>query len=215
MIINVDELNAYLQEEYYTLQQLANKANVTTDRILELVELQIIPPHSFEVTQSTSIYCNIKGYFIATPVAIKYYNPSIVKWIQTAESLATGKSLSEIAIFIRGYFNKEFKEAMGDAITPGCKGLDHAWRYLMNGTWGICLKEISVASIAKKELSRLKISQLCKLDKPNHQLTLQEKEELKNAIDTYELVTKQFAPHLLPTCSRTLEIEPAVKKYLD
>lgn len=209
------ELNNYLQEEYYTIEQLADKANATKDRILELAELQIIPPHSFEVTQNASIYCNIKGAFNATPVTTRYYNPSIVKWIQNAETMAKEESLAEVAIQVRKKFNQEFRYAMGDVITPGCKGLDHAWRYLMNGTWGICLKEVSVASIASKELSRLKISQICKYDDPNHTLTNQEKEDLKTAINTYEKVTKQFAPHLVPTCSRTLEIEPAVKKYLN
>ena len=36
--MNLKELDAYLQEEYYTCMQLANFAGVTTDRITELVE---------------------------------------------------------------------------------------------------------------------------------------------------------------------------------
>lgn len=212
--MDFDELNNYLQEEYYTLKDLADKARVIPDRVIELVEMQIIPPHSYEVTQNASIYCNIKGAHLAKPIMTKYYNPSIIAWIQNAELLARGKSLSEIAVYVREQFNQEFKEAMGESITPGCKGVDHAWRYLMNGTWGICLKEISVSSLANKELSRLKISQLCKLDDSEHKLADNEQDELKEAVATYERVTKKFAPHLVPTCSRTLEIEPAVKKYL-
>ena len=36
--MHLNELNTYLQEEYYTLEQMADVTGVTTDRIIELAE---------------------------------------------------------------------------------------------------------------------------------------------------------------------------------
>ncbi len=122
--MDFDELNNYLQEEYYELKDLADNARVRIDRVIELVEMQIIPPHSYEVTQNTSIYCNIKGIYLTKPIATKYYNTSIVAWIQNAELLTREKSLSEIATYVREQFNQEFKKAMvlsGTRIITHCK----------------------------------------------------------------------------------------------
>ena len=205
----------YLQQEYLTIKQLAQCSAVSEDRILELIEMQCIPPHSYEISSITTISCQIREISPVEIVITRYYNASIKNWIINAEQLILqGLSLVEVASKIKADFEKDFHQAFDSMVTPGCQGFDNAWRYLMNGTWGICLKEISVQSMAKKELSRLKIAQLCKMDEPGHTLSEDEKQVLRQAVKDYESVTKAFSPYLIPTCSRTVEVEPAVAKYL-
>lgn len=98
-------------------------------------------------------------------------------------------------------------------ITPGCDGFNAAWRYLMNGTWGVCLQKINMASIGKKELSRLKIANLVS-SATNQQLNEAEKVELQQAIDDYNSAAKEFIPYFAPQSSRCREIETAKDNYL-
>ncbi len=204
----------YLEAEYLSLSRLAKTAKITTDRVKELEETQCIPGHSYAISRAASVICTLKGAYTENSELDKFYNPSIVKWIERAESLAKDLSLTDVAMQIRNEFNQEFNKVFGHTITPGCKGLDHAWRYFINGTWGICLKDISIACMANKEMSRLKIASLVKMNDAAHELSKVEKLELQEAVNTYESATKLFPPHLLPTCSRTCEVEPAVRKYL-
>lgn len=201
----------YLCKNYYTLPQLVEYTSVDDKKILTLIEHQCIPPHSYEIRNITNFFNAIIEYAVNTPT-IRYYHPSLVKWILKAVNLTHQHSLSEVAKLIREEFNKEFNVAFGDESTPGCENLDKAWEYLMNGTWGICLKQLSVEYMAKKQLSRKKIAQIVKGD-PEHQLSTQERVELKAAIDLYNSVASDFDPYFVAHSSRRIEIEAAIAKY--
>lgn len=212
--LTIQELKHYLAEEYLTIEQLSEKTDIKPERILAFIETQCIPPHTYELIEAATITCTFNDPYITSPVSVKYYHPSLVSWILDAETLTQNKSLSEAAESVRNTFFQQYKNEFNNQATPGCQNAANAWYHLMNGTWGICLREVSVVCMAKKELSRLKISKLVNYDDPSHQLNRESKQILADAIKTYEASAKRFAPHIASISSYLCEVEPAKKKYL-
>ena len=90
--------------------------------------------------------------------------------------------------------------------------MSQAWRFLMTGVWGICLKDISIEFMAKKQLARLKIHNI-KKENPNGPLTKEETDTLLVAVNEYEEATLEFAPTWHPHSSRVTEVQEALRQY--
>ena len=82
----------------------------------------------------------------------------------------------------------------------------------MDGTWGLCLKEISVATLLQKEFARQAIANLVRPD-PHHVLNAAERTALISAVEAYDQVASDFAPHERPDSSRVREVGAAIEKY--
>ncbi len=212
MNYQIKDIQNYLAKHYLTIEKLAELSGVNQAKILLYIQTQCIPPHSFEVSQSLSITSGLLNECV-NEVVIKYYHPSLVSWIITAVKLNSECNLTEVAKKVRQDFNEKFETLFGTNITPGCQGLDCAWAYLMTGVWGICLKDITVENMAKKELSRLVISNLVESN-AEQGLNLTEEQQLREAILNYESVVTEFAPHIKPISSRVREVNRAKALFL-
>ncbi|WP_420809900.1 DUF6058 family natural product biosynthesis protein [Francisella halioticida] len=84
---------------------------------------------------------------------------SIIKYAKEALALSEFNDLTKIAQQLKNNFSTQLEKKFKGIKTPGCQNFDQAWGYWINGTWGICLKELNVRCIAKKELSRLAITE--------------------------------------------------------
>ena len=82
----------------------------------------------------------------------------------------------------------------------------------MDGSFGLCLKEITIPSLVEKEVARARISAIVKPD-PNHELSDVERSELEAAVEQYTRVALEFAPHEFEHSSRHLEVDAAIEKY--
>ncbi len=114
---------------------------------------------------------------------IKYYHPSIIKYTEEALALSEFNDLTEIAQQLKINFSTQLEKEFKGIKTPGCQNFDQAWGYWINGTWGICLKELNVEYMAKKELSRLAITKLMKYEPTT--ITKNDKIKLIDAVNTY------------------------------
>jgi len=207
-----EQLQQHLDSFYITLDALARRADISKTRILEFIDNQCIPPHSYTVHNVMTISDPIMNYS-AHQSMTRYYHPSIVSWIAKARTLAENHSLIDVSRRIREQFILELDKKLAGRSTPGCANSEHAWHYFIKGIWGICLQEISVDCIAKKELARLAIANIVNSE-PTCELSDAEKIELKKAVDSYNRAVKEFVPHFAPMSSRTVEVEAVVKKYL-
>ncbi len=205
------EMYDYLSKNYYTMKQLVEFSQLEETKILKLIQHQCIPPHSYEV-KNEAIFSNQIMEYTVNRSTLRYYHPSLIQWIHNANELVQKYNLHEAALIIRDDFYKKLMVAFGDEYIDDHHYYTKTWEYLMNGTWGICLKEISVNAIAKKELARKKIASIVRAD-PLHQLTEQERNDLKNAISSYNSVASDFDPYFVAKSSRRLEIEATITKY--
>ena len=209
--VTAADAQAYIDANYLTLEETARGAGVTPERLLELVAAHCIPPHSYEV-RGTVVFASTFGEF-ATPAAPRrYYHPDTVGWAAKAEALAEDRTLNEVARTMREEFERAVETALDGRPAPWARGVDHAWAFWMDGTFGLCLKQLTVASLVAKERARADIAAIVRPD-PDHRLSEAERDDLVAAIASYDRVACAFAPHEVGKSSRRLEIGPAVEKY--
>lgn len=215
MIMNTttaQEVQDYVKtHNYMTLEQLAERAGTTPYEIRALEEAQCIPATSYLLGGEMTFTSSFGTY--ALPVAPqRYYHPSILEWVRKAMELAQSRSLSEVAQIVRANFDKEFSEALNGSEPPWPRGADYAWDFITDGTWGLCLKEVTAANILTKESARAVIRRIVRSE-PDHTLTDEERAELETALRSFETVALPFAPHEVADSCRHNEIRPAVEKY--
>jgi len=203
------DVQHYLDANYLTLDELSARAGVLPERVLELVDAQCVPPHSHEV-RGVAIYASTFGEFTAPVPPVRYYHPSLVGWVRKASTLARRHSLADVARRMRRDFEQAFEAALDGRSPPWPRGVDYAWAYLMDGTWGLCLKEISVASMLQKEFARQTIANLVSPD-PHHVLSPAARAALIEAIEAYNEVATAFGPHERGDSSRCREVGAAIE----
>jgi hypothetical protein len=164
-----EDVQRYLDANYLTLEDLSARAGVTPERVLELVDALCVPPHSHEV-RGLAIFASTFGEYTAPVPPERYYHPSLVDWVRKASALARRHTLADVARRMRKDFEDAFEAALDGRPPPWPRGVDYAWAYLMDGTWGLCLKEISVANLLQKEFARQTVARLVSPD-PHHELS--------------------------------------------
>ena len=200
-----------LEQDFLKPDELAKRTGTTPDQILALEEAQCIPAASYVVEGEMAVTSSFGTYHLpVTPE--RYYHPSIEGWVARALSLSQTRKLSEVAKVVRAEFDKHFVEALNDNPPPWPGGSDYAWKYMTDGTWGICLKNIDMDHLLTKEYARATIRQIAATDKVDG-LTSDERKQLVAAILAYRRVTMPFAPHEFDESSTQCEINPVIDKY--
>jgi len=200
-----------LEQDFLKPNELAKRTGTTPDQILALEEAQCIPAASYVVEGEMAVTSSFGTYHLpVTPE--RYYHPSIEGWVARALSLSQTRKLSEVAKVVRAEFDKHFVEALNDNPPPWPGGSDYAWKYMTDGTWGICLKNIDMDHLLTKEYARATIRQITATDKVDG-LTSDGRKQLVAAILAYRRVTMPFAPHEFDESSTQCEINPVIDKY--
>ncbi len=205
------QVQAYLDAHYLTLEELAARGGASPARVLELIDALCVPPHSHEV-RGVTVFARTFGEYTAAAAPRRYYHPSVADWVRKASALARTHSLAEVARLLREEFEWDYTEALGGRTPPWPRGVDYAWGYLMDGTWGLCLQEITAANLLAKGFARAKIASLVKPD-PGHVLSPGARRELTAAIKQYDRVALDFGPHEFADSSRHREVNAAIEKY--
>jgi hypothetical protein len=210
--ISAQEIQQYLvEQDFLKPDELAKRTGTTSDQILALEEAQCIPAASYVVEGEMAVTSSFGTYHLpVTPE--RYYHPSVEGWVAQALSLSQTRKLSEVAKIVRSEFDKHFEIALQGNPPPWPGGSDYAWKYMTDGTWGICLKNIDMDHLLTKEYARATIRQIAPTDKDD-ELTTDERKLLVTAIHAYRQVTMPFAPHEFDESSTQCEINPVIDKY--
>ena len=210
--ISAQEVQQYLLDhDYLKPDELAKRTGTTADQIRALEAAQCIPAASYIVEGEMTVTSSFGTYQLpVTPE--RYYHPSIERWVTEALSLAQTREFSDVAKIVRAEFDNHFEEALKGNSPPWPDGSDYAWKYMTDGTWGICLKNIDMEHLLTKEYARATIRQFMSTDATDN-LTSDEREQLIAAILAYRQVTMPFAPHEFEESSTQCEINPAIEKF--
>jgi hypothetical protein len=195
--VTADEVLAYVAENYISLEQLATQTQVSAERITDLIAAECVPPHAYDITGEITI-SSAFGAFRQPMTPRRVYPPSLMAWIRRAEPLAREIGLERAARQIRTEFLTPIAKALPNR-WPG--GPEEAWALLRDGSWGLCLKEITPQNAITKESVRIAVAA--------HGAPAQDgPEPLRAEIAKYDAVTLPFAPHERPESSRSREIDP-------
>lgn len=206
---NPSAIRDYFEKHYLTIAAVAAKSGVTSSRVRELEKAGCIPGHTHEWCEETLVK-GVFGEFRFPGAAVFYYHPSVVDWIRKTSAFAEDMPLADLAAAMRDRFATDLMEAIGDREPPWPDPVEYAWAYVLDGTWGACLKDICPESMLTKEYARKAIRDL---RAKNRKPTKAQRKELIQHVKGYERVAMPFAPHEVPSCSRTREILPAVQDW--
>jgi hypothetical protein len=205
-----ERMQLFLTKNYKTLSELSEDCAVGEEKILSLEKAQCIPGHTYEMRQLCIYTC--AG--IDTPLTENtdlsttwYYHASIASWVKEALVMEKKMDTSEIALQVKNDFSKQLKKVLGNIKTPGCQSFDQAWNYWIDGTWGKCLKEISLKCLVKKELSRHRIAQI--MEHNPEEISVDVKTELSSAIKNYISASLDFDTYGM----RHILAEEAIEKF--
>lgn len=210
--VTAQAVQKYLNDYgYLSLKELAADTNTTPDQIRALEKAECIPATSYLVEGEMTFTSSFGTYALAIDPE-RFYHPSIKNWVIKALSLTDSHELNDVARIVRDDFDFKFEEALNGSPPPWPSGADYAWNYITDGTWGLCLKDVTVENLLTKEYARATIRGIVRPE-TDHDLTNSERSQLEEAVANFEKVALPFAPHEVADSCRSSEIQPAIEKY--
>ena len=210
-VVTAAAAQAYVDRHYITLEALVERTGVAAARIDKLAEAGCIPPYAYEV-RGDGVFVSAFGEYHLPSEPRRYYHPGAVEWVRKANALVQGRTLGEAATLMREDFDREVADVLdGRAVRWSADG-NHPWNLVMDGSWSLCLKEMTVSHMAEKSAARATIARIANTD-PAHEISDGARAELEAAVAQYDRVALPFAPHEVDESSRRLEVGVAIEKY--
>lgn len=220
----------YLDQYYLNQTQFALHCELSPQDIEELVEAQLIPAPSYQVSDSRHCKSVVFGELI-DPDSVEelkvgiYFHPAAATWTKYAFSTLQLHAQDEARAILKHRFVEEFVQALtiknnstyrlkdcfdetGSAIAAGiAQRVNTNWQHFLNGVFSLCVaKPDSIANIVHKEILQEKLSALSdngkRIDYQNEDLAA-----LKKLIDDYADSTMPFSSLEYPRSGRKRLVE--------
>ncbi len=205
------DLINYLNENYYTKQQLIDLANISETELSSFQEQKVMPTCSYKLALSYSCE-SVFGEFNSQN-EIEYYAKGYLSWIETIKVTADLQNV--FSIFSQRYTTSlsELKNAGFKSDDPKINSkldlhIEEEWGHFLNGVYGLCTKSGLPEDIAGKELAALLINEI--LEQKNDFIDLEQLTKVTNLLDKS---SSMFAPHERPRSSRYRLIDEVRRKY--
>jgi hypothetical protein len=204
-----DETMDYLESNYLTLAQLAERTSLPAARIEQLVGSGLMPAHSHEATVTLTVFAPINGAHAAGETRTRYFHPDLIALAGDADALERELGIEGAALVVRDRHDAVVAETAG--LAPGSEAhrslADRAWGAWRDGTLGVCLKRFSTRDILHKltATDRMKAALTGSGGEPI------DTRDLKRTLSAYDAVTGPFGPHERAGSTRALVYEPALR----
>lgn len=205
------DLINYLNENYYTKQQLLDLAKISEAELFSFQEKKVMPTCSYKLSlnySSDSFFGEFKSHN-----EIEYYAKGYLSWIGLLK--VTTELQDVFPIFARRYAEsiselKSLGYTSSDAKVNSKLDLhiEEEWEHFLNGIYGLCTKSGLPEDIAGKELAVLQISETLEQDKENIDLT-----QLTKAVNLLDKSSSMFAPHERLKSSRHRLIDEVRREF--
>mgnify|MGYP000610323971 CR=1 FL=1 len=206
------ELIKYLNEHFFTKQELLDISKVTEQDFLKYQENGAMPKCSYKL----SLNLTSDSYFglHSNEQEIEYFAKGYSSWLAIIQSLKSAESV--YLIFSERYKNaiKNLKEkghsSSNPKITSGLNGhIKEEWPHFLNGTYGLCTQSGLPEDIAAKELSILEINELSEFN----ELSPEQIKKLTLAVNLLDSASSLFAPHERLKSSRHRLVNEVRRKH--
>jgi hypothetical protein len=222
----MSDLDDYLAKHYLSEGQLLESAGMQADELAALLDGGVIPAPSYVVTKDGKVRSFPFGE-MAAPGSVpgRYFHPSQLVWIARARNAVGRAAVADAQARLKATFADNFAAALAalnlttwrlrdsfdEQGAPMVEGLsirtDSAWRYFLNGTFGLCVANpISEMHIARKEVLQEKLAQLSENGNKT-MFTDQQARAMLELIDAYAASAMPFSPVEYPVSSRKRLVE--------
>lgn len=197
----------YLNTYYLTLEQLVDKTHIAVKNIEDLIKHHCIPKHSHRVICQTVFETAVFSNTTIVENEKLFYHPSLIDWIIAAENYRKNMDFSEIKKKIKSDFMLELRSALIEAdikkYMPDIEieeYIEKKWKFVMDGTYGVCLKEISAKNIVIKAIAVAVLEKWIAAGKPK--LSEKQHREILDMAKLYDQVAAHFGPHEISKSTR-------------
>lgn len=210
------DLIHYLNEHFYTKQQLLDLAKVTEPELVSFQESNVMPACSYKLSlnyDSDSFFgeFNHQEY-------LEYYAKGYLSWLGILK--ITENSQDVFAIF-----SKRYTKAIKDLNTAGyhsadakvneqlAQHIEDEWGHFLAGIYGLCTQSGLPEDIAAKELAILQINELLAQKPEQQEQTDIDLDKLARAVNLLDKASSLFAPHEREKSSRRRLVDDVRREY--
>lgn len=204
----IDSITNYIEKNYLTLDELSNQTNIHHNQLQALIDNGCLPKHSHVITKQIVFHTEIFGDEVFNE-QIFYYHPSLIPWAIKAHKYLADENLIAVANKIKADFIDELQQALlslknakpilkyccdmnGNILTKEVNEIiSEHWPYIMDGTYGVCLKEISAQNILLKNIAVAVLEEWVNSNNDKNKLY----EKAQYAAELYNSVAADFGPH--------------------
>ncbi len=206
------ELIKYLNEHFFTTQQLLEVSKITEQELRNYQEQEVMPKCSYKLNLSlkSDSFFGIHN----EEQKIEYYAKGYSSWLATVQSLNNKNAIYSV-------FAQRYQKAIAHLKNEGHTSsnakineninlhIEEEWRHFLNGIYGLCTKSGLPEDIAAKELAILEINELSAED----ELSEEQLKKLISAVNLLDSASSLFAPHERLKSSRYRLVDEVRRKY--
>ncbi|TQV81536.1 DUF6058 family natural product biosynthesis protein [Aliikangiella coralliicola] len=206
------DLIQYLNQNFYTREQLLDLSKVDSKVFQELQSKGIMPQCSYRLT--SQLCCDSFFGEHTESYSTEYYAKGYTSWLgilvtlrNTDDAYSIFKERYELKIsslFQAGFLSQNSK--VNSELNSHIK---EEWKHFIDGVYGLCTKSGLPEDIASKELSILIINQLLESEK----LTDKELKQLTDAVNLLDSASSMFAPHERIKSSRRRLVDDVRRRF--
>ncbi|WP_051662718.1 DUF6058 family natural product biosynthesis protein [Flavobacterium sp. KJJ] len=204
----------YIATNYIEFEEVIREANISSDKLNELIESKLVPEASYSIKSDITIRSSLNDSFKVT-IERKYFHPSVLQLIKDNENLNSESFKmtfkENLLTNLKNHAYKTF--AYGNVFEENGKlneqkaniAIEEEWNYFCQGIYGICTLNNNENDIIEKEIAIKRILDF--IEKKSASLSNDEKIELEKLNAEFNKATSNFAPYQRELSSRG--------KYLD
>ncbi len=200
----------YIKSNFIEENELCKEADISVEKLNNLVEKQLIPNSSYEIKTDIKITSPLQDEKVITQTK-RYFHKSCINLIKQNINLKS-KNFKE-------QFKKEYIKTLKQQDTQNLiykseneleSVFKSTWKYFIDGVYGICTLNMTPTEIAKKGIA---VQKLINFIKSKHELSPKDKQEKMIELNnSYNEVSSIFAPYQRKTSSRGKYIDDQLKK---
>jgi hypothetical protein len=223
-----EELDAYLQERYLSLEQVAERTGVGIDTLEELIDTGCMPGPSYELRCREEMYAYINDDVdtLSVRTMARYFAADVIAWVDSIAPRLNDTSPRELAPILKSEMRADFHRGLmrhggasieyegfmslaGEVDTAAFDAHfeDYVWPNWRAGTWGICVYGSErMQNVARKTIAVNRLKRLTE-DGNRRDYSEGEARKVRDAMAEYDSIVPPFSPHDRHDSSRARLVE--------
>ena len=221
-------LDAYLEERYVSLEQIAERTGVGVDVLEEMIDTGCMPGPSYERRCREEMHAYINGDVdtLSVRTVARYFAVDVIAWIDSIAPRLGDMSPRELAPILKSELRADFRSGLTrhggasieyEGLMSPAGEIDSAafdahfesyiWPNWRAGTWGICVYGSErMQNVARKTIAVNRLKRLTG-DGTRRDYSADEAREVRDAMAEYDSIVPPFSPHDRHDSSRARLIE--------
>lgn len=217
----MDQNLKYIVENYIVFEEVIKMANISSEKLNQLIENKFVPEASYVVNSDITISSSLNDIHKVT-IKRRYFHESVLELIKDnaenvdpekfkaifKENLLTNLKNHAYKTFAYGNVFDENQNLDNEKVQ---KALEEEWNYFCKGVYGICTLNNNENAIIDKEVAIKRILNF--IEKKSASLTKDEKIELQELNAEFNKSTSSFAPYQRELSSRGKYLDKLLKEF--